>query len=154
MDSIVKNVGREYKSLFSRNILAITTHAYGRCGSDAKIRASLVKLVKTWKGIFDDHLVTAIEAVLNNPIASTKSANTSDPAIGMMGRPPMVPQQPQHQVPTIYPGGGFSMPGYPQPPFYAGGMPTSAPMLHHAYSGVINYILTTAFVFDLVVHAA
>jgi hypothetical protein len=85
MDSILKNVGGPYRTLFSRNLLQTFSDAYLMVDGEDKQR--FIKVVKTWKTnpagpIFSLQLICQLETLLMNPASRRGSAS----------QPPGVPQ--------------------------------------------------------------
>jgi pre-mRNA cleavage complex 2 protein Pcf11 len=59
MDSIVKVVGREYRTLFARNLYKTFTEAY--MASDSAIKHKLARLIPLWNNIFPADLLKSLE---------------------------------------------------------------------------------------------
>lgn len=92
LDSISKNIGLPYTSLFSHNLFKTFTHTYGLV--DDQTRCKLIKLFKTWKvptaltglPLFDPNQLDKIEQFLikvtaaNNPGMNVNFNNNSNPS--------------------------------------------------------------------------
>jgi hypothetical protein len=50
VDSIIKNIGRDYRQLFARHIRDLFMGVYGRIAEDSP---RLERLLGTWTGFFD-----------------------------------------------------------------------------------------------------
>ena len=61
MDSIVKNVGGSYVEEFSKSISDVFFYAYKQIKHDSKLRASYIKLLRTWPDFFGSEKVKSIE---------------------------------------------------------------------------------------------
>ncbi|KAL1114844.1 hypothetical protein AAG570_007668 [Ranatra chinensis] len=63
IDSIVKNVGKEYISLFTQNIVSTFCSVFEKV--DEKVRAQMFKLRQTWNEVFPTKKLYALDARVN-----------------------------------------------------------------------------------------
>ncbi|XP_023244740.1 uncharacterized protein LOC111642603 [Centruroides sculpturatus] len=88
IDSIVKNVGRQYLNLFTQSIVSNFCSVFEKV--DEKTRMQLFKLRQTWNGIFPNKKLYAIDA----------RVNAIDPAWPITAEKP--PQQTIHVNPKFF----------------------------------------------------
>jgi pre-mRNA cleavage complex 2 protein Pcf11 len=96
LDSICKNVGGAYVDAFAANLPTTIGEAYAATGP--KVRASLQKLVATWKGVFPSTTVEQASARVNSDTSS--ASHSSGPALvplASSARAPPLQPQPQLQ---------------------------------------------------------
>jgi hypothetical protein len=103
LDSIAKTVGGVYIELFSSILYGLMTLAVKRTEDDAQTQKNIARMVNTWYGVFDDSLVSSIDAYIKSPRSSPTQAQ-----FGYTGALPPPPQQ-SYQM-------GYQMMHQPPPP--------------------------------------
>ena len=83
LDSICKNVGKDYITRFSQNLPVVVAGAYAVSGP--KVRTSIQNLIKTWNGIFPPAVVEQVVAKVGPP--GPPGSGVGAPAPSMAGEP-------------------------------------------------------------------
>ncbi len=60
LDSICKNIGKDYRAHFAKHLPELMANAHGACGP--KVRTSLQALTKTWNGLFPPEVLREVHA--------------------------------------------------------------------------------------------
>lgn len=71
MDSIVKNIGKDFVSLFSNNIVPLFSESYRSV--DARTKGSLQRLASTWHSIFSENVMQSIIQLFGHTTAPSDS---------------------------------------------------------------------------------
>ena len=77
LDSILKNIGEPYVSIFSRNVATLFLRAYTAVNVDEKAR--LQRLAGTWPGIFPPEVIVAVQRCWAGATATVPPAGASMP---------------------------------------------------------------------------
>eukprot|EP01135_Chromosphaera_perkinsii_P009452 Nk52_evm10s1762 gene=Nk52_evmTU10s1762 len=115
IDSILKNIGKDYIGMFSQNIASLFVRAYEKV--DAKVRNNFIRVRKTWGGIFPPNTLQNIDTKLQKfgvapgPSADPRrnprrsSRDLPDPSVvddvvtQVMGKPPARASDPRQHAP-------------------------------------------------------
>ncbi|MCO5586719.1 hypothetical protein L7F22_040661 [Adiantum nelumboides] len=115
LDSIVKNIGRDYIELFAARLPQVFCEAYRQV--DPSLHPKMKRLYETWKEVFFEDPLLAIEeqlefnTVLSNKLSPTKTSESLSqrPGHGIHVNPSYIEAQKQkmqqtsrHKVETIY----------------------------------------------------
>ena len=80
LDSILKNIGEPYVSIFSKNIATLFLRAFAAVNADEK--ASLQRLAGTWPGVFPAEVLSAVQRSLGGAGAHGAAAGPPPPSYG------------------------------------------------------------------------
>jgi len=138
LDSIVKNIGDVYVTTVSRKLERVYCETFERAPEE--IRASLLRLLRTWNGVFHPHIVQRIEGL----VARIQSTIPAPPMpVASSRRPPVsaaLPPPRERYVmpsPTMQPPpAGYVLPYGAPPPGYHdhyGRSPDSYPPAYSTY---------------------